>query len=158
MRSRQTWSVAGLILLASCGGKGVPPTAISPSSPAPATRTVAPSPSPSPVVINGTLIVKNQSFELCLPQVDGSPARLRDGYSDIGEGTEVTVYDPAGTIIGTGQLADVHGTDRHGFRDDCAFSFQVTVPEEPFYSVEVSHRGKVAFQRSEISDAELTLG
>ncbi|MFF3845654.1 hypothetical protein [Streptomyces sp. NPDC002328] len=62
------------------------------------------------------------------------------GYDDIAEGTAVTVYDAAGTVIATGELGD--STLNSG---TCAFGVAVdNVPKgEDFYKVEISHRGTV---------------
>ncbi|MFG3088999.1 hypothetical protein ACGGAI_15410 [Streptomyces antibioticus] len=82
------------------------------------------------------------SFELTEGAVsDGSTGcKGTGGYDDIAEGTSVTVYDAAGTVIATGYLGDstlASGT--------CTFDVAVEdVPKgEDFYKVEVSHRGTV---------------
>jgi hypothetical protein len=78
------------------------------------------------------------------------------GYSDISEGTSVTVYDAAGTVLALGKL------EGSKFRNgDCEFTFTVTaVPAgEQFYQVEVAHRGKVSFPSDKArSGVGLTLG
>ncbi|MEU1558836.1 hypothetical protein ABZ517_39905 [Streptomyces scabiei] len=68
------------------------------------------------------------------------------GYDDISEGTAVTVYDAAGTVVATGQLGDSalsSGT--------CTFDVAVEgVPRgEDFYKVEISHRGTVQLSADE---------
>jgi hypothetical protein len=80
------------------------------------------------------------------------------GYSDIGAGTAVNVYDQSGAIVAVGQLATGHGSYGSG----CTFTF--SVPDVPggskFYQVEVSHRGKMnlAAQDAEDGAAAYTLG
>lgn len=67
-----------------------------------------------------------------------------EGYSDIAEGTTVTVSDQTGTIIATGRL--VGGTTSPG---SGICMFRIDVPDTPdgktFCQVEVSHRGKQTY-------------
>ncbi|MBD0838202.1 hypothetical protein ICC28_05735 [Streptomyces sp. TRM68416] len=74
-----------------------------------------------------------------------------DGYDDIFEGTAVTVYDGAGTVIATGQLGE------STLESDGTCTFEVSVGDVPagkgFYKVEVSHRGTV-----QLSEAEAEAG
>lgn len=86
------------------------------------------------------------------------------GYSDIAEGTAITVYDAAGQVIATGKLGPgsaVIDPVEGGF-DKCRFGFAVAeVPaNEDFYQIEVSHRGKVTFDAEEAraGTVALTLG
>lgn len=62
------------------------------------------------------------------------------GYSDIGEGASVTVYDGSGQVIAVGALSS-------GSLSGTSCDFPVTVTNVPdgarFYQVEISHRGKV---------------
>lgn len=80
------------------------------------------------------------------------------GYSDIGAGTAVNVYDQSGAIVAVGQLANGQGSYGTG----CTFTF--AVPDVPtgskFYQVEVSHRGKMnlAAQNAKAGAASYTLG
>lgn len=76
------------------------------------------------------------------------------GYSDMGVGATVTVYDGSDKIIGVGGL--VFGV-RHG--QDCEWSFGINdLPDVAFYQVEVGHRGKVSVQRADLGNVALTLG
>lgn len=78
----------------------------------------------------------------------------RHGFDDMTEGTDVTVYDAAGKVIGSSSL-------EAGLRSgsSCRWAFSVSdLPPNPFYQVEVSHRGKVTIQRSDVGEADLTLG
>lgn len=80
------------------------------------------------------------------------------GYSDIGAGTAVNVYDQSGAIVAVGQLATGHGSYGSG----CTFTF--SVPDvssgSKFYQVEVSHRGKMnlSAQDAKAGAASYTLG
>ncbi|MCU1677670.1 MAG: hypothetical protein JWM93_2428 [Frankiales bacterium] len=71
----------------------------------------------------------------------------KGGYSDISQGTSVTVTDGAGKIIGTGHLDE--GT---GAGSVCTFGFTVkSVPDTDFYKIEISHRGGLTFSREEMA-------
>lgn len=79
------------------------------------------------------------------------------GYDDIRAGTDVTVYDPAGVIVATGELAARSSVSGGG----CTYPFRVDgVPSGlEFYSVEVSRRGKVTVDADEATrSVRLTLG
>lgn len=78
-----------------------------------------------------------------------------DGYDDIDSGAQVVIRDGDGTKVAIGALED--GYVQNG---DCIFLFFVTdVPEGGgVYSVEVAHRGEVAFSESEAGVLHLTLG
>jgi hypothetical protein len=70
------------------------------------------------------------------------------GLDDLGPGTQVTVTNQAGTIIGIGELDDGY------LRESvvCVFRFKVSnLPRSDFYSVEVSHRGEVRFSFSKLT-------
>lgn len=79
------------------------------------------------------------------------------GYSDIGPGTDVTVYDGSGKVIATAPL----GTDceqpptSDGGATDISDATWTTiirnVPDASFYQVEVGNRGKLRFSKSELA-------
>jgi hypothetical protein len=82
----------------------------------------------------------------------------RNGYDDIRIGTQVTVTDAAGTIIGTGHLGA--GTYDEPY---CRWTFAVAgLPTSQFYAVEVSHRGRITKSSTELArigwNVDLTLG
>jgi hypothetical protein len=79
------------------------------------------------------------------------------GYDDIVTGAPVTVYNAKNEVIALGELA---GDPRTNGTDRCEWTFTVAdVPEgERFYSVEVSHRGKVTFSADELQSGPLSLG
>ncbi|OOQ54363.1 hypothetical protein AFM16_06750 [Streptomyces antibioticus] len=99
------------------------------------TETQTAEPEPTTFTLTG-------SFELTEGAVsDGSTGcKGTGGYDDIAEGSSVTVYDAAGTVIATGYLGD--STLASG---SCTFDVAVeNVPKgKDFYKVEVSHRGTV---------------
>lgn len=87
------------------------------------------------------------------------------GYDDIAQGAPVTVYSGSGEVLATGQLGrgDDHGwtpNDDTERSNQCWFTFTVSVPRSDFYQVEVSHRGKQAYSRSDVNGGTvaLTLG
>jgi len=68
------------------------------------------------------------------------------GYSDIGSGASVTVYDGSGQVVAVGALSS-------GSLTGSSCEFAVTVPNVPdgtrFYQVEISHRGKITLSNSD---------
>lgn len=76
------------------------------------------------------------------------------GYDDMAEGVTVAVFDAASKVIEVGRL-------NQGLRvgGQCMWAFEVPgVPDLPFYQVEVSHRGRVPIQRTDIGTVSLRLG
>jgi hypothetical protein len=112
---------------------------------------VAGTPPAPPVSIRGTLTLRD-SFA----SSDGACVG-KGGYADIRGGTQVTVYDgPRVAAVGSLSTGVVVGA----WPGDCDFAFSVTVPRGPdFYSVEVSHRGRLNYSAGELEQAlQLTLG
>jgi hypothetical protein len=73
-----------------------------------------------------------------------------NGYSDLQEGTQVTVTDQSGAVVALGTL-DVGQAQSDSV---CVFPFTLNVPAgKGFYGIEVSHRGVV-----HLSEAELRAG
>ncbi|MFP3988710.1 hypothetical protein U9R90_14605 [Streptomyces sp. E11-3] len=109
------------------------------AAPPETTGSVAPSApdttAPATFTLTGT-------FELTAGVVsDGSGGcKGGDGYDDIAEGTAVTVYDAAGSVVATAYLGE-------STRVGTTCRFDVSVDDVPtgkgFYKVEVSHRGTV---------------
>ncbi|AGS73902.1 hypothetical protein [Streptomyces collinus] len=108
----------------------------------------------------GTFTLKGD-FELTdsvVPDGDGGCAG-NGGYDDIREGTSVTVYNAAGSVVATGAL----NSPRYD-EDSYNCSFAVAVPDVPrgekFYKVEVSHRGTLQLTSKEAENGEFggTLG
>ncbi|MCL6675115.1 hypothetical protein [Streptomyces panaciradicis] len=95
-----------------------------------------------------TTFVLTGTFELTDGVVgDGAGGcKGSEGYSDISEGTAVTVYDAAGTVVATGGLGE-------STRAGSTCRFDVAVSDVPtgkrFYKVEVSHRGTVQLTEAE---------
>ena len=82
------------------------------------------------------------------------------GYSDIDFGSNVTVYDGSGKILATGILGIGIGSSY----SRCVFPVEISkkVPTKDFYAIEVTHRGKVAYSKSQLEEKDwevsLTLG
>ncbi|WP_054565844.1 hypothetical protein [Frankia sp. R43] len=82
------------------------------------------------------------------------------GYSDIRSGAQATLTDADGTIVSAAHI----GSGTHGGTPHCTttFAFPPIEIESGFYSVEISHRGKITKSVAEL-DAdgwvfELSLG
>lgn len=94
-------------------------------------------------------------------QPSSSPCHGLSGYDEIHEGTQVTVSDSAGKVIGSGTLGPGSVPDPTVDNPVCTFTFDIgKVPDSPFYKLEVAHRGQVTFTRQEVlaNDVALTLG
>jgi hypothetical protein len=75
------------------------------------------------------------------------------GYSDMQQGAQVVVKDGSGNVIGTSQLGTgaLSNYDPTIGMGTCTLSFAVdNLPDVPFYSVEVSHRGAQAFSKEQL--------
>jgi len=153
-----------------------PTTAADPAPVAPAAPAAPPPPAAAPVTVQlaGTFTVVGfyqQGQVTATVQIapDGSSCGGINGYGDVGEGTTVTVYDAAGTIVGTTTLGA--GTGERRYTDEesrvaypdlyygpCALPFALTVPDSEFYQVEVSHRGRTTVQRADAGSVAMQLG
>ena len=102
---------------------------------------------------------------------DGGPCYASEGYDDISEGSQVTVKNAAGEIVGVGSLsAGVQtGSEGYTYRDQlnldpaiCFFEFSFQVPSgEEFYSLSVGNdnRGEITYTAEELAAGVfLTLG
>ena len=82
------------------------------------------------------------------------------GFSDIADGTDVTVSDAGGTVLAIGELS---GGRLVGGLFQFQFDFEVhNVPDSAIYQVEVSHRGQLRYTREDMEtkgwSVVLTLG
>lgn len=131
-------ALAGLTagaLLAGCGGG--------------ASATAAHKPTTHTITVNFELNTGGDEAVNC------STGGAGGAYSDIGNSTDVTVYDGSGKVIATAPLGDnCEQAQLDGQPDyyDATWHAKVTdVPDVPFYQVEVGHRGKLTFSRSELA-------
>lgn len=103
--------------------------------------------SKAPFTLHGTLALKGDHVPA---GADYTNCEGTDGFDDIVEGAQVTVYDIDTKIVAIGSLGV-------GKPADGSCVFEVTVPGVPrgskFYQVEVSHRGKL-----QVSEAEARVG
>jgi len=108
--------------------------------------------------ITGTLDLVNSASAPNTIQQTGSGCQGDGGYDDIRTGAQVTLRDGAGVVLATSQLGSGSGSNL-----SCVFMFTISnVPEVPFYSVEISHRGGVTASLTDMRAAgwtfSLTLG
>lgn len=123
---------------------------------------------PAPFTVTGAIVVPADI--LSSGQAVGESCATDDGYGDIQAGAQVTVKDAAGTVVAVGRLqagtvADLYGEGDMpallGYASKCTFAFNVTnVPAgQQIYSVEVSHRGELRYDRDQLDQPlALTLG
>lgn len=89
----------------------------------------------------------------------GGSCRGTGGYSDLGAGTSVSVFDAADRLIAVGSLGHGATADSATRSSRCTFPFVVVdVPDKPIYQIEVSHRGRVPFSRAEAAGVAMTIG
>ena len=92
------------------------------------------------------------TMALTLGQFEHQPGQGcwgRGGYDDIAEGGQVVVSDATGATVGVGRLADARYDE---FRGRCTFTIIIKGVRDggQFYSIEVTHRGKVQYSRSDL--------
>lgn len=94
-----------------------------------------------------------------LTYTPGDTCTAASGFDDIAPGTEVDILDPAGKVVGVGQLDDgAIGPDKY----TCEFAFKVlAVPtSETLYGIKIGNqaRGVVHFSKAQLfAGPELTL-
>lgn len=143
MRARIVFLAAPLALVVGCGSSAASTGSTSSGSPA-----VTASPSPKNEVLGGTLELTTDSTGLI---VTGSSCAGIGGYSDIDSGTSVVLTNENGTVIDTTSL--LPGTPKNPGDAQVTCSFMFTfgpIPKAKFYSVEVSHRGKITESAAEL--------
>lgn len=72
------------------------------------------------------------------------------GYDDMQGGTDVTVRDGDGSLVGTSRLQEGEIAEVDGDFQVCSFKFLVKVEDAAFYEVEVSHRGGLTYTKDEL--------
>ena len=130
---RRRWLVL-IFVLAACGGTAATTTS------AATTTTVNTQP------ISGSLSVRGYT------NTDDGSCTGEGGFDDIREGTQVTVKDGGGAIIGTGRLgAGIRPGQKGNTLLVCVFEFSVPVPAElPFYTIEIADRGELTYSLEEL--------
>ena len=89
--------------------------------------------------ITGDFVLVESDLSFPSIKATGTSCEGTGGYSDISAGAQVTLRDGDGKTLGTTFLLSGTGTV-----SSCDFTFTIeNVPEVPFYSVEISHRGQI---------------
>lgn len=158
----------GAVIIAAGIGTGI---ALSGSSGGNASAAAAsPSPSPSPIDLHGTLTIPFASTDLLSPNAKDTEANgeihigdtcvTLGGYTDISEGTAVTVGGDKGQTLAIGSLRQGSVTGQAGQAASCEFGFDVQVPAGlSLYTVTISHRGMQTFTPDQVAAGiQLTLG
>lgn len=121
----------------------------------------APTPSPSPSVHAITVAIELSGGSNSVSRSSvSSECHGLGGYADMDIGTQFSIKDAAGTLIGFGALTDSH----YGPAPfHCSLQGRAeNVPDAPIYSVEVGRRGTINFTRAQLEAngwlAQLTLG
>lgn len=156
--SRPVWTAVVLMVLAACG-----PGATASTAPT-AGPTAQPTAAPTATVhqISGTFTLGHLEDQV----FSDTSCRGAGGYDDIGPGTQVVVKDDTDRTVATGSLVWKENkalTSSGPFIGVCVFGFDLeNVPDAPFYSIEVSHRGALTYSRADLESRqwflELTLG
>lgn len=111
--------------------------------------TAAPPDAKKTLTVNGDMTLKLPDF-----MWDKNPLSCwgKGGYDDIREGAQVVVTDASGATVGIGRLATGQPSVSGDRATKCVFRWEVTgVPDgSSFYAVEVSHRGKLQYSRTEV--------
>jgi hypothetical protein len=91
-------------------------------------------------------------------ETNGSSCYTSGGYSDVSSGTNVTVKNGEGKLLGITDLSS--GATAGSY--SCKFSFQIEVPNSDFYSFDIGNRDEVSYSKDELKakgwNLELTLG
>lgn len=141
---------AVLVVVFAAAGIGTAFALRKPARPTPATSTA------QIVTVVGTLTLADSPGVLNLDDVH---CRGMGGYDDIAEGSQVTVTDEHGTVVGLGELNE-GVLDGSGPTRQCRFAFTVNnIPAgHAIYGVSVSHRGTIQVRADDLDNVSLTLG
>ena len=107
--------------------------------------------------ISGTFTLLDTSTDPSITR-SGSGCEGSGGYSDVRPGAGITLKDGDGKVLATSSLGVGSGTST-----SCDFTFSLTnVPEVPFYTIEISHRGALSYSltdmKTQMWDLALSLG
>jgi len=91
-------------------------------------------------------------------ETNGSSCYTSGGYSDVNSGTNVTVKNGDGKLLGVTDLSS--GVTVGSYR--CKFSFELEVSKSDFYSFDIGNRDEVSYSKDELEskdwNLDLTLG
>lgn len=105
---------------------------------------------PDTITISGIIMLTDDSG--FTGHTLGSSCYGDGGYDDLVSGASVTVYDSGDAIIGRGNI------DASNFNgSSCVLSFEISkIPSgKGFYQVEVSHRGKISADETDLENGTL---
>lgn len=118
----------------------------------------AATPTPSTHDIMGTLTLHNDG-----PVYQSATTCAGDGgFDDIDSRTlQAVAKDDKGVIVGTAGMTSTRPGDAQN--DECYMSFTLkALPDAPFYSIEVGHRGAVTYSKTDLESRgwaiDLTIG
>lgn len=118
----------------------------------------AAAPTPAPLSLTGTVTLIRGNGVSSNFTGSGTHCQGAVGYDDFRDAMSVVVKDQAGTIVATG-VTGTAATAPGG----CVMAFTIpAVPDVPFYSVEIGHRGAVTYSKADLVakgwKLDLTLG
>ena len=103
----------------------------------------------SSINVSGKLTLHTSSFD------KGKSCRGDGGYSDIHQGSQVTVSNGGGDIITVSDLGEGLA-DEYG---DCIFNFQLKdIPNAKVYQIEIVRRGKIVYEKQQLKEKDYRIG
>lgn len=159
--------LAAAVIIAAGIGTGI---AVAGSGGSAAQAAASPSPSPSMLDVAGSITIPfgttlDQTARDTSPNprtapVLHDPCVAEGGYTDISEGTAVTVGGSTGQTLGIGSLGPGLVFANSAGNAECQFGFSVSVPAgQSIYTVTISHRGTQTFTPDQVAAGiQLTLG
>jgi hypothetical protein len=110
-------------------------------------------------MLRGSITVIDTDFYLSSSvETNGSSCYTSGGYSDVNSGTNVSVKNGDGKLLGVTDLSS--GVTVGSYR--CKFSFELEVSKSDFYSFDIGNRDEVSYSKDELEskdwNLELTLG
>lgn len=172
--ARAPWLIGGVALVVLAAGVGIGlGLGGHGSSGSPAVAASSSSGSPEPLSFFGSITVPFLGDDLFAPQaadpnvaatgapVLGDSCVTRGGFTDVSEGTAVTIGGPDGKTLAVTALDAGKVTGDAGSPAQCTFDFDANVPDGlASYTVTISHRGTQVFtaQQEREGLVALTLG
>jgi hypothetical protein len=121
------------VLLAGCGRTAATPSEVSGHT------------------ITGRFILNSRSVDR---NADLTRCEGTGGFSDIEQGTPVTLRDGDGNVTGTARL-EVASREAFGNFPGCVYAFIFEdVADADFYALEIADRGELAYSRAELEAAD----
>lgn len=159
--------LVGALIIAAGIGTGIAVTGSKRATAAPAD---SPSPSPSTLYVTGSLTIpfgttldptaRDTAADTSTAPVLRDPCVTEGGYTDISDGTAVTIGGATGQTLAIGSLDAGRVTTNASNNAECQFGFSVPVPAgQSLYTVTISHRGTQTFTPDQVTQGiELSLG